>query len=377
MKLCVFPNDPIERYFAKGEIKSRYFNPENIFEEIDIISFTEKDIEEAKVQTTAGIAKLKIHSVGKINLINKSKQKEKVLKLLNEIKPDIIRAYNPLVEGWVAAKCSKKLRVPFFVSLHVQYDGLRNIAKKKSLKKFLALKYTRKFIEPYTLSCADKITAVYKIIDPYVYDLCKRHPEILYNKIDLEQFQKAQKKLDCDKPLVLSVGRLTPQKNHDLIIKAIRNLDVQLLIIGNGELKEELSKLIKELRIENKVIFKDSVPNNQIQDYYKSADVFVLAYDPKIEGVPIPVLEALACGIPIVIPKPVEGLSDGLEKAVIFSEFTSEAFHHNLKKIIEDKDYSQRLSKNSQEKSEDFSSHIIEKREAEIYRELIGGKKSS
>ena len=162
--------------------------------------------------------------------------------------------------------------------MHVQYDGLRNIAKEKSIKKFLALKYTRKVIEPYTLSCADKITAVYKIIDPYVYDLCGKHPEILYNKIDLEQLEKAKKELHYDKPLVLSVGRLTPQKNHDLVIRAIKNLDVYLLIIGNGEQKEQLSNLIKELKIENKVIFKDSVPNNQIQDYYKSADVFALAY---------------------------------------------------------------------------------------------------
>lgn len=102
-----------------------------------------------------------------------------------------------------------------------------------------------------------------------------------------------------------------------------------------------------------------------------------MAYDPKIEGVPIPVLEALGCGIPIVIPKPDPRLSDGLEDAVEFSEFTSEAFHDKLKKIIEDKDYSQKLSKKAQEKSKDFSSSMIEEREASIYKELIDGKKLS
>ncbi len=377
LKLCVFPNDPLIAYYNKGEIKERYFNPCNIFDEIHVISFSDKEVEVDKVRIMGGNANFVIHTVGKINLINKSKKKKEIIKLVNSIKPDVIRTYNPLVEGWIAAKCSEKLHIPFFVSLHVQYDGLRNIVKKKSIKKFLALKYTRKVIEPYTLSCADKITAVYKIIDPYVYDLCRKHPEILYNKIDSEQLEKAKKKLHYDKPLVLSVGRLTPQKNHDLIIRAIKNLDVYLLIIGNGELKEELSNLIKELKIENKVIFKDSVPNNQIQDYYKSADVFALAYDPKIEGVPIPVLEALGCGIPIVIPKPEQGLSDGLEEAVVFSEFTSEAFHDKLKRIIGDKDYSQKLSKNAKEKSKDFSSCVIEEREASIYKELMGGKKSS
>jgi len=71
LKLCIFPNDPIISYFEKGEIKNRYYNPCNFFNEIHIISFTGKDIEESKVQNIVGKAELKIHSVGKINLRKK------------------------------------------------------------------------------------------------------------------------------------------------------------------------------------------------------------------------------------------------------------------------------------------------------------------
>ena len=106
MKLCVFPNDPIVSYFKKGEIKNRYYNPCNVFEKLDIISFTDKDIGESKVKKLAGNAELKIHCVGKINLINKSKKKKEVLQLLKQINPDIVRSYNALLEGWVAAYCS-------------------------------------------------------------------------------------------------------------------------------------------------------------------------------------------------------------------------------------------------------------------------------
>ena len=38
MKICVFPNDPILSYYKKGEIKDRYYNPKNLFEEVNIIS---------------------------------------------------------------------------------------------------------------------------------------------------------------------------------------------------------------------------------------------------------------------------------------------------------------------------------------------------
>ena len=63
MKLCIFPNDPIIAYYQKGEIKERYFNPENLFDEIHIISFTDKEIDVSKVQQIAGNAKLIIHTV--------------------------------------------------------------------------------------------------------------------------------------------------------------------------------------------------------------------------------------------------------------------------------------------------------------------------
>ena len=61
MKLCVFPNDPLLAYYEKGEIKSRYFNPKNLFDEIHVISMFNSDVEEEKVKIVAGNAKLKIH----------------------------------------------------------------------------------------------------------------------------------------------------------------------------------------------------------------------------------------------------------------------------------------------------------------------------
>ena len=70
LKLCVFSNDPIISYYNKGEIKPRYFNPNNFFDEIHIISFIDNDIDSSKVQTLAGDAILHIHPVGKLNTFN-------------------------------------------------------------------------------------------------------------------------------------------------------------------------------------------------------------------------------------------------------------------------------------------------------------------
>ena len=191
-RLCIFPNDPIIRYYEKGEIKDRYFNPDNFFDEIHIISFIDKDIEEEEIQKIAGKAKLKIHSVGKINLKNRLKNKQKILNLVKSINPDVIRAYNPYIQGWYAAICSQELNIPFFLSLHTQYDKNRELCKKSNFKKYLTLKFTEKFIEPYVLKNANHITIVYKIIEPYVLKHTSNKPQLLYNKIDVKKFENAE-----------------------------------------------------------------------------------------------------------------------------------------------------------------------------------------
>lgn len=374
MKLCVFPNDPIYAYEKKGEIKERYYNPKNLFDELHIISFTNKDIEEEKVQKIAGSAKLIIHSVGKATFLNKNSKKNQVLEIVKNIKPDIIRSYNALLEGWIAAYCSQKLEIPLYVSLHVQYDKKREFEKSRNYKKFLALKLYRKNIEPFTLRTAKKITAVYKIIEPYVIDLVGKKPEILYNRIDLKRFSQGKKNLKYDKPVIISVGRLTSRKNHDCLIKAIKDLDVYLEIIGDGEEYENLVELTKKLKIENKVSFIKSVPNNEIQNYYKSSDIFVSLYNPEIEGLPMPVLEAMASGLPIIISKPVEGLSDGLEGTALFSEINPTSLAEKISMLLNESKVSKEFSEKALEKSKEFDGDVLEEREAEIYRELINEK---
>ena len=45
LKICIFPNDPLIAYYNKGEIKDRYYNPGNFFDEVHFITLTDQDIE--------------------------------------------------------------------------------------------------------------------------------------------------------------------------------------------------------------------------------------------------------------------------------------------------------------------------------------------
>ena len=371
LKLCIFPNDPLISYFKKGEIKPGYFNPNNIFHEIHIISFVESDVDVTRAQILFGTAKLQIHSIGKISIKERKKNLENIVNLIQSIEPDVIRAYNSRLEGWFAAHCSKKLKIPFYLSIHTQMDQNRNIAKKSNLKKFFNLKYLEKFIEPDVIKYADKITIVHKNIEPYILRMGGRKPELLYNSVNCKQFSNGKKINSFHKPLVISVGNLIPVKNHKCIIKAMKNIDADLLIIGSGHLHQQLINIIKKENMEEKIRIIESVPHSEIQNYYKSANLFALAYDPELEELPIPIMEAMASGLPVVIPFQKERFSDNLENAVIFSKRTPEEFSEKIKKILNNTDFSHELSMNAINKSKDFDIEKIEKRETEIYIKLI------
>lgn len=370
MKLCIFPNDPLIAYVEKGEIKDRYFNPENIFDEIHVISFIEQDANEDQIQKMVGLAKIKIHCVGKIKIQDRKKHQKRILELIKEINPDIIRAFNVRLEGWFAAVCAKNLRIPLFVSLHTQYDYNRRLLKKSNFRRFLISKFMEKTIESFVLENADKITIVFQIIEPYVRSHCDKKPVLLYNKVNIEQFNDGKILKEFSKPLILSVGNLIKIKNHECIIRAMKNLDAYCLIIGKGEDQDRLEKIIKDEKLEKKIQIINTVPHEIIQDYYKTADIFALAYDSELEGLPIPIIEALAAGLPVVIPHPKKGYSDGLEDSVIFCQQNPQSFHDNMKKILDDEILRSELSRKAKLKSKDFAQEKIEKREAKIYLEL-------
>lgn len=370
-KLCIFANDPLINYYEKGEIKDRYFNPENFFEKIDFISFIDKDIEEEKIKTVVGNAYMKIHSVGKISILKRSKYVEKIASIVREINPDVIRAYNPRLEGWFAAKCSEKLNIPFYLSLHTQFDVKRKNSIHKNFKKFLKLKFNETMLEPYVLKHADKISIVYKIIEPYVLKHGGKAPILLHNGVDYERFQNAKVLTTLPKPLVLTVGNLIPEKNHHLLIKAVKNLNASLLIIGKGPQKEELEKIIEKLNLKDKVMIKESVPHHEIQRYYKSATVFALPFNSELEGLPMPVMEAMASGRPVVIPFLKKEHSEDLGDSVMYADLDSESFHKKILELLNDEYLQKSLGQRASQKSKKFDKNNTEKREMEIYLSLM------
>lgn len=123
--------------------------------------------------------------------------------------------------------------------------------------------------------------------------------KVIYNPIDIEKINALKsKKIDLLKKrfTLITIGRLVKEKNHSLIIDAIKDIDVDLWIIGDGELKYELEEKIKSLSIEDRVFLLGREENPY--KFLDKADAFVFASN--YEGFPNVLIEALACKLPVI-----------------------------------------------------------------------------
>lgn len=144
------------------------------------------------------------------------------------------------------------------------------------------------------------------IVLPLVQSLKKenistRYFKTIHNPCDIKRVKalsEEHQELEAGK-YILGVGRLTKQKRFDVLIKAFHQLntkDYKLVILGEGNQRKELEKLINDLELTDSVIMPGFVSNPY--PWYKRATLFVLSSDS--EGFGNVIVEALACGIPVI-----------------------------------------------------------------------------
>ncbi len=373
MKICVFPNDPLKAYYEKGEIKDRYFNPKNIFDEVHVISLFDDEVEEDKVKIVSGSADFKIHKVGKVTLINKNRKKKKIIELIKSINPDVIRSFNPLLQGWMAAQVKQELKIPLVISLHGDYDrDMRHQAKQNSnYKGFLKLQLTKQVLEKFALSEADEVIIIYDFIRDYAKRMQAKSINLIYNRVDLKKFSPQTKGEFVETvPVIICVGRLIKEKNQECLIHAIKDLDVKLLLIGNGVEYNNLKQLVSSLNLENKVRFETSISHDKIHSYYAAADIFALPI--KYGGFAIPALEAAASGLPVILPKQEFDPNPEVIKDFAFLvDNNPESFRNAIKRILSDEPFRNELIANGIKVTKEISSESMEEKEKDLYLKLL------
>lgn len=264
LRLCVFPTDPVQAYVAKGEIKERYWNPCNFFDEIWVLSPSEDTPNSDCFRLMAGKAVLHLLAIGGYRKSTLMFDQSRVLSLVRSIRPDIIRAYDPLMAGWLATHCAKSVNVPSVVSVHSDFDrDIRyRLLIEGRVRELLAYVASRITLEPYSLKNASRVIAVSHFCADYATRLGANDVSVVYNRVDGTKFSpELRTSTSTEVSLrILSVGNLIRGKGHDILIRAIADLgyskrDAELTIVGQGPEFKCLRKLARKFAVEDRVIF--------------------------------------------------------------------------------------------------------------------------
>lgn len=166
--------------------------------------------------------------------------------------------------------------------------------------------------------------------------------------------------------IIINVGRLESQKNHELLIKACKNVfkknnDWILRIYGEGSLKKHLKFLINDLNMNDKIYLMGRC--NNLDKELKKGKIFVLCSN--YEGMPNALMEAMACGLACVSTDcPCGGPSELIENnknGLLVPVNNTKELEKAINKIIVDNELQKKLSNNSKRIIELYNFDVIMK----------------
>ena len=128
-----------------------------------------------------------------------------------------------------------------------------------------------------------------------------------FRPIARQQAAEVAKRYRVFGPYILYVGALGPHKNVPALFRAYqlareeRKLPVKLLVVGNSQWGQETTAVLQTLRVRDDIVTPGFVPAEDLPALYAGAELFV--FPSRYEGFGLPVLEAMACGTPVIVSK--------------------------------------------------------------------------
>ena len=193
--------------------------------------------------------------------------------------------------------------------------------------------------------------------------------EFLDEKVDRKAYRK-ELGFGDDDFVFMSTGQVSVRKNHEVIIRAmaeIKNPKVKYLLVGFGELEERHKALVKELGIEDRVVFAGY--RGDVKRLLHAVDGY--AFPSLQEGLPVALMEAMAVGLPIVCSK-IRGNVDLIENGkggYLYDCQDVKGFAEGMEKIVAGE--GSEMGKINIETMKNFDIEAVNNQMRELYGELL------
>jgi glycosyltransferase involved in cell wall biosynthesis len=300
--------------------------------------------------------------------------------LIKEFKPDLIHAHAAVPSGYAALKLKRKYNLPLVCSLR---GSDINVYPRRNK---LAMHLTKEVI-----SGADQLVSVSNALRTAAADIAtpKREIRVVYNGCDTgiffaDEYRGLQirqtLRISTNDKVLIFVGSLSKNKGVYELIASFEELfsmydDIHLLMVGEGPEHDNLSELIAAKGMTDRAHLVGKRSPAEIPEYLSASDFFVLPT--YYEGLPNAVLEAMACGLPVIatcvggIP---EAVKDG-RNGILIKRFDRASLTGAVKCLYEDKDLAKLMGSSSRM---DIERSFSWKRNSEqligIYRGLIDAR---
>ena len=303
----------------------------------------------------------------------------KLMRHLHQKQPDILFSVTG-PSNVIALFCQRFVKVPTKVIVSV-HSTLSKVKKNCLDIRAKLLPYFERWLYPK----ADKVIAVSQGVKNDISEYLGINREkiaMIYNPIvDEEIFELAQEPVDhpwfhnVRIPIILAVGALRKQKNYPLLFKAFnlicRKIPLRLIILGDGRERENLENLAQELEIADKIDLLGFQRNPY--KFIAKASIFVLSS--LLEGLPTVLVEAMACGVPVVSTDcpsgPREIITEPGYNGLLVQAADPKALAKAIFRVLDNKNLAMRLSKGGMERSKYFDASKITREYEGLFKSLL------
>jgi glycosyltransferase involved in cell wall biosynthesis len=312
------------------------------------------------------------------------------LQAVESFKPDIIHVQHASFLVWVAEYIKAIYNIPFVVSVHG--PDLNSALLDKRLRTLTknALTHASK-IFPNSFDTKSRFLAIFG--KTYM-----RKVRTIFPGVDLKLYPRDKKIKIIDKKyhlkgkkLVIYVGRLDKEKGIEFLVRAAKDIQSEIYILGGGDYKKELENQIKELKLTNVhlVGYFGEANVQELREFYQRADVVVVPSTVK-EALGLVILEAMACSTPVVAsriggipnivkdcktgflvkPRNPKEIADGVNK-ILKNEKLRLAMGERCRKLIEERYTWEKAALAIRESYDRALKHVIKKHEDKILKDLM------
>ena len=212
---------------------------------------------------------------------------------INSVGPSKILGSWAYPDGVAAHKIAKKINADYYLKVHGS-DINMHASYPSRAKQIVGVANNAKGILSVSSALASRMAEI---------GVDQSRIQVIYNGVDLEKFIPVENGGVNDIPYILFIGNLIKGKGVIELLDAYeilnkKNIDIELRFIGGGPMMNELKRRVKQKNLVKTVKFLGVVSHDELPRHIANANV--LALPSYREGVPNVILEAMACGVPVV-----------------------------------------------------------------------------